>query len=190
MAALRYSKVDWHVCCVKGNPIMRKWVKIIKCSSQALEIKIPLIFSIWELILNDNLCITSYKERPTVSYEDVKLLYGICCCWCNSGLFTFFFSQIFMLSLQTLLHSIMYLLNKVTKGESLDTSMKCKDRNVMSKHQSVAYINKGSFSSSLFESRTYSHYLCVELLHPALVTLATLIHTESTSAWKPSSFVL
>lgn len=55
----------------------------------------------------------------------------------------FFFSQIFMLSLQTLLHSIIYLLNEVSKGESLDTSMKCKIRNVMSKHQSVAYVNKG-----------------------------------------------
>ncbi len=48
-----------------------------------------------------------------------------------------------MLSLQTLLHSIIYMFNDVTKGERLDTYMKCKDRNVMSKHQSVAYINKG-----------------------------------------------
>lgn len=55
----------------------------------------------------------------------------------------FFLLQIFMLSLQTLLHTIIYLLNEVTKGERLDTSMKCKDRNVMSKHQSVACINKG-----------------------------------------------
>lgn len=70
-------------------------------------------------------------------------------------------------------YSHTYLLNRVTKQE-----IKCVCRNVMNKHQSVACINKGSFSSSLFESRTYSHYLCIELLAPETL-LAALIHRKN-----------
>lgn len=47
----------------------------------------------------------------------------------------------------------------------------------MCKHQSMVRIKKVNFLSSLFESRTYSHYLYIELLAP-VTSLPTLIHRK------------